>query len=291
MIDETPSPHEPEEESRQGIEGEKRQIRLPSPLPRPTPSTDPDSLSEKQTDEHLVHLPPSALTPTGAGSLDFPRRESKSAAVSRALVREEYAQLHADIERAANPARCFVVGVTSAGYGEGKTTVALNLAGTMAQNSEARITLIDCNLRNRGMQNQLSLPDAVGLVDLLETDEYDLSAIVQRTDRDNLCIVPAGRAAQNPAYLARSPRLTEVINAFKMTSDFLILDLAPVLPVADTKTLSRLLDGVVMVVRSGVTSRRVAGRAIETIGSDKVLGVVLNGVERSMPRWLRRFFS
>ena len=85
--------------------------------------------------------------------------------------------------------------------------------------------------------------------------------------------------------------LQAVINAFKMTSDFLILDLAPVLPVADTKSLARLLDGVVIVVRSGVTSRRVAGRAIETIGSDKVLGVVLNGVERSMPRWLRRFFS
>src|SRR5262245_46085019 len=64
------------------------------------------------------------------------------------LIPEEYARLHADIERASSPTRCFVVGVTSAVYGEGKTTVAMNLAGTIAQNSPQRVALVDCNLRN-----------------------------------------------------------------------------------------------------------------------------------------------
>src|SRR5215510_12630673 len=62
---------------------------------------------------------------------------------SRILIPEEYARLHADIERASTPSRCFVVGVTSAVYGEGKTTVALNLAGTIAQNSTQRVALVD----------------------------------------------------------------------------------------------------------------------------------------------------
>src|SRR5438874_10485912 len=113
----------------------------------------------------------------------------------RSLVPEEYARLHADIERAANPSRCFVVGVTSAVYGEGKTTVALNLAGTMAQNSQARVTLVDFNLRNWDMQTRLNLPPAPGLVDVLEGSEDDLTAIIQKTEMDNLSIIPAGRAA------------------------------------------------------------------------------------------------
>ncbi len=209
----------------------------------------------------------------------------------RALVPEEYARLHADIERAASPSRCFVVGVTSAVYGEGKTTVALNLAGTIAQNSEARIALVDFNLRNWDLQTRLNIPPAAGLVDVLEGAEDDLSAIVRHTELDNLTIVPSGRAAANPARLVRSPRLAEVIATLKMSNDFIVLDMAPVLPVADTKSIVKLLDGVVIVVRAGVTPREIVQRAVETVGSDKVLGVVLNGVQSALPKWLQRYFS
>jgi hypothetical protein len=125
---------------------------------------------------HLIQL----------GSLDFSGSNGNGFhANGHALVPEEYARLHADIERASSPARCFVVGVTSAVYGEGKTTVALNLAGTMAQNSQARVTLVDFNLRNWDMQTRLNLPVMAGLVDVLEGSEDDLSAIVQRTELDS----------------------------------------------------------------------------------------------------------
>src|SRR5436189_4954562 len=77
---------------------------------------------------------------------------------ARILIPEEYARLHADIERASSPSRCFVVGVTSAVYGEGKTTVAMNLAGTIAQNSTHRVALVDLNLRNWALQTRVNLP-------------------------------------------------------------------------------------------------------------------------------------
>jgi Mrp family chromosome partitioning ATPase len=89
----------------------------------------------------------------------------------------------------------------------------------------------------------------------------------------------------------RSSRLGQVIGALKQASDFIVLDMAPVLPVADTKGMAKLLDGVVMVVRAGVTPREIVGRAMEAVGPDKVLGVVLNGVDTAMPRWLQRYFS
>lgn len=237
----------------------------------------------EQTGTKLVRL----------GSLDFHygRNGNSFSPNGKAVIPEEYARLHADIERAASPSRCFVVGITSAVYGEGKTTVALNLAGTIAQNSPSRVTLVDFNLRNWDIQDRLNMSAVVGLVDVLEGSEDDLAAIVQRTEMDNLTIIPAGRAAANPARLVRSTRLNEVISTLKMSSDFIVLDMAPVLPVADTKSIVKLLDGVVMVVRAGVTPREIVARAIDSVGSDKVLGVVLNGVETAMPKWLQRYFS
>lgn len=239
-----------------------------------------DEINGASAGEHLVQLGDLSSQP---GNGRHPGGQS--------LIPEEYARLHADIERAASPARCFVVGVTSAVYGEGKTSVALNLASTMAQNSEARVTLVDFNLRNWDMQTRLNMNAPLGLVDVLEGTEDDLSTILQRTELENLSIIPSGRAAANPARLVRSPRLGEVLNTLKLSSDFIVIDMAPVLPVADTKSMVRLLDGVVMVVRSGVTPREIVQRAITTVGSDKVLGVVLNGVETAMPKWLQRYFS
>ena len=74
----------------------------------------------------------------------------------------------------------FVVGVTSAVYGEGKTTVAMNLAGTIAQNSSQRVALVDANLRNWDLQTRLNLPPCSGLVDILEGGEDDLTNIIQK---------------------------------------------------------------------------------------------------------------
>lgn len=209
----------------------------------------------------------------------------------RILIPEEYARLHADIERASSPSRCFVVGVTSAVYGEGKTTVAMNLAGTIAQNSTQRVILVDCNLRNWDLQIRLNLPSCLGLVDVLEGGEDDLTNVIQKTELENFTILPAGRAAANPARLARSPRLAEVMESLRMTNDFMVVDMAPVLPVADTRVLARSMDGIVMVVRAGVTPREIVARAIDAVGNDRVLGVVLNGTETAMPKWLRRYFS
>lgn len=212
-------------------------------------------------------------------------------AQGRIVIPEEYARLHADIERASSPARCFVVGVTSAVYGEGKTTVAMNLAGTMAQNSSQRVALVDANLRNWDLQTRLNLPPCPGLVDILEGGEDDLTNIIQKTELDNFSIIPAGRAAANPARLARSPLFGEVMSALRMQNDFIVMDMAPILPVADTRVLANLVDGVVIVIRAGVTPREIVARAVDAVGNDRVIGVVLNGTETAMPRWLQRYFS
>lgn len=209
----------------------------------------------------------------------------------RLIIPEEYARLHADLERASSPSRCFVVGVTSAVYGEGKTTVAMNLAGTIAQNSPQRVALVDANLRNWDLQTRLNLPPCVGLVDILEGGEDDLTNVIQKTELDNFTIVPAGRAAANPYRLARSPRLLEVMSALRMANEFIVMDMAPILPVADTRVLASIVDGIVMVVAAGVTPREIVQRAMDAVGNERVLGVVLNGAQTSMPKALQKYFS
>ncbi len=212
---------------------------------------------------------------------------------------EQYERIHTEIERAAGPSRCFVVGVTSAVYGEGKTTVAMNLAVTIARNSPGRVALVDLNLRNRDLQSRLDLAPCAGIVELVEDeeegrrrpDDMGLSGVVHKTELENFTILPAGRRSANPARLARSPRLGEVIGALRAANELVVIDMAPVLPVTDTRILSRLLDGVVMVVRAGVTPREIVARAIETVGEDRVLGVVLNGAEPTMPNWLNRLLG
>lgn len=231
------------------------------------------------------------LTPVGGGGSRQGRTGDGQGSTSRILIPEEYARLHADIERASSPTRCFVVGVTSAVYGEGKTTVAMNLAGTIAQNSTHRVALVDLNFRNWDLQLRLNLPPCLGLVDVLEGNEDDLMRVVQRTELENFSILPAGRAALNPARLARSTRLLEVMSALRQNNEFIVMDMAPVLPVADTRVIAKIVDGVVIVVRAGVTPREIVQRAVEAVGNDRVLGVVLNGTEMAMPKWMQRYFA
>lgn len=218
-------------------------------------------------------------------------RKGSSVPSGRMLIPEEYARLHSDIERASTPSRCFVVGVTSAVYGEGKTTVAMNLAGTIAQNSPQRVALMDANLRNWDLQTRLNLPPCAGLVDVLEGGEDDLTNIIQKTELDNFTVVPAGRAAANPYRLARSPRLAEVMSALRQANEFIVMDMAPVLPVADTRVVASHVDGIVLVIAAGVTPREIVQRAMDAIGNERVLGVVLNGTHSAMPKSISRFFS
>jgi Mrp family chromosome partitioning ATPase len=129
------------------------------------------------------------------------------------------------------------------------------------------------------------------MVDILEGGEDDLSNVIQKTELENFTVLPAGRAAANPSRLARSMRLNEVMSALRMQNEFIVMDMAPVLPVADTRVLAKVVDGIVMVVRAGVTPREIVARAIEAVGNERVLGVVLNGTETAMPKWMQRYFS
>ena len=184
----------------------------------------------------------------------------------------------------------FVLGVTSAVPGEGKTTVALHLALTAARNTFKRVCLIDLSMGAGDLGQRLGLaPTGRGLVGVLE-DTDTVVPTLQLAECDNLVVIPAGVEPANSAKLARSPRVAQLIASARTTFDVVIMDL----PSASSENILPLAghaDGLVVVSRAGVTPRDVVAHAVEMLGRDRVLGVTLNGFQSSCPDWLQRRFA
>lgn len=183
--------------------------------------------------------------------------------------------------------RPFVLGVTSAVLGEGKTTVALHLAMTVARDTFKRVCLIDMSLGKGDLAARLGVPPrGEGVVPVLE-DTDNVVPTLQLAGCDNLVIIPAGKAPANAARLARSPRVAQLIISARLAFDVVIVDM-PAVASDNALPLTRHMDGLLVVARAGATPRDVVVQALDALGRDKVIGVTLNRVKTSGPAWLRK---
>ena len=184
--------------------------------------------------------------------------------------------------------RPYVLGVTSAVLGEGKTTVALHLAMTIARDTFKRVCLIDMSLGKGDLAIRLGVPPrGEGVVPVLE-DTDNVVPTLQLAGCDNLVIIPAGRAPANAARLARSPRVAQLIISARMAFDVVIVDM-PAVASDNALPLTRHVDGLLVVARAGATPRDVVAQALDALGRDKVIGVTLNRIKTSGPAWLRKW--
>ena len=183
--------------------------------------------------------------------------------------------------------RPYVLGVTSAVLGEGKTTVALHLAMTIARDTFKRVCLIDMSLGKGDLATRLGVPArGEGVVPVLE-DSNNVVPTLQLAGCDNLVIIPAGKSPANAARLARSPRVAQLIISARMAFDVVIVDM-PSVASDNALPLTRHMDGLLVVARAGATPRDVVVQALDALGRDKVIGVTLNRVKTSGPAWLRK---
>lgn len=184
---------------------------------------------------------------------------------------------------AANP---YVLGITSAVAGEGKTTVALHLAMTIARDTFKRVCLLDMSLGGADLGARLGVPaTGEGVVAVLE-DSGTVVPTLQLPGCDNLVIIPAGKTPVNAAKLARSPRVEQLIVSARFAFDVIIIDL-PCVASDNALPLAKAVDGLLMVVRAGATPQDVVSRALDMLGREKVLGVTLNRVPVAR-KWGRR---
>ena len=179
-----------------------------------------------------------------------------------------------------------VILMTSALPREGKTTAAVNLAVTLAQLGDKTL-LVDADLRKPGINRALSLVDGkhAGLSSYLAgVSSLDLITVLHPAIT-NLAAIPTGPIPPNPADLLSSRRLTELIAELRTRYKFVVIDSPPIMAATDAVILSVLVDGVLLVVRSGETPKEAFTRTRDLLAGVKcrMLGVVLNAVDASSP--------
>jgi protein-tyrosine kinase len=167
--------------------------------------------------------------------------------------------------------------IASPGPGDGKTITAINLAGALAL-SENKVVLVDADLRRSSVAHVLGLPAIPGLADVLAGKcELD-DALIEVKQLSNLYVIPAGKPHTNPTELLDSERWLRVCTELRQRFRFSILDVPPIVGIADFEVMQSACDGVVLVVRPDHTDRNICFKALEMIPKEKMLGVTLNCV-------------
>ena len=167
--------------------------------------------------------------------------------------------------------------VTSAEPGEGKSTTAVNLALTLSESYKRRVLLIDADLRRPSLHEITQVPNSHGLGETLKAAGEQKLPLFRLSD--TLMLAPAGRPDPNPMGALTSPRMRHMLVEASMRFDWVIIDAPPIGLIADSSLLAPLSDGVLLVVRARRTHHASAQKAVESIGRDRVLGVVLNDAE------------
>ncbi len=167
--------------------------------------------------------------------------------------------------------------VTGAEPADGKTLVSANLAVSIAQGMNHYVLLVDCDLRRPSLHKSLGLQAKQGLREYLEKGD-SIAPYLLKTPVRKLTLLPAGQPSSSPSELLGSDKMQALIQELKgrYPDRFIIFDSPPAHFTAESSSLSTMMDGVLLVVRSGKTSREPVEDVVANIGREKIIGVVFN---------------
>lgn len=229
------------------------------------------------------------LPPLGqAGALARSEARPASAALRTAhwddecsLVAEAYRNAMLSVMLASRQSKGRVYIMTSPGAGEGKSTVTTNL-GVALSKSNLRVVLIDGDLRRPNLHRTLSVPNGLGLRNILRGEvnlaESPTALYCKSTAFPNLCVIPAGGGRGQLAELLHTTRFGALMQRLSRDFEVILVDTPPILHISDARVLAQSANGAILVFRSGSTSREDALRAREILEGDRVpiLGTILN---------------
>jgi succinoglycan biosynthesis transport protein ExoP len=219
------------------------------------------------------------LTSNGSGDAAVEQSAGMMVLDSRSTAAEAYRVLRTSmlLSAADRPPRTILV--TSGQAGEGKTTTVVNTAISLGQLG-ASVLIIDCDLRKPATHKLLNVDHQRGLSTYLSRDT-EVSDLIQKLPIGDLSLLPCGPIPPNPAELLSSNKMKNMLAVLSEHYDHILIDSPPLLSVTDSVILSTMVDGVILVVHGGKSTRIAARRArqeLMTVGA-KIFGVVLNNLD------------
>lgn len=197
---------------------------------------------------------------------------------NRSIAAEAYRALRTSVLLSAAGSPPKTILFTSSQPAEGKTTTVVNTAMSLAQLG-ASVVIIDCDLRKPATHKLLGVSYTRGLSTYLSRN-VEVDELIQKLPRANISLLPCGPIPPNPAELISSDKMRTMLSKLADHYDHILIDAPPIMSVTDAVILSRLVDGVIMVVHGGRSTRDAVRRArqeLESVGA-KIFGVVLNNV-------------
>ena len=247
--------------------------RIPLPLEHPRTAGNDDSAAFQRFQKYVSKCPRPAWKMDPNGSVFSAQSALPNGAERFRTLRSRLYQI-----ASMQPIRKILVASTLAA--EGKTFIAANLGQSFVRQPNRSVLMIDGDLRAARLHVPFGAPTTPGLSEYLR-GEADESQVIQVGPEGNLCLIPCGGHVSNPSELLHSDRMRNLLDNMAHIFDWVILDSPPVLAVHDASILADMCDGVLFVVRAGATDSALAERAVSEFRGKKVLGVVLNRVEKS----------
>lgn len=195
----------------------------------------------------------------------------------KSVISESFRTLRTNLQYSSLDKEYKIIVITSPNQGEGKTTIASNLALTLAE-GEKKVVLIDCDLRKPSIHRYFKISNKIGLSQVLLGEEN--FHIASKKYKDNMTILTSGHIPPNPAEALASDRMGKFLEWLKEEFDYIILDTPPVLIVTDSQILSTKADGTILVVRAEKTKKDEMRESIGLLKqvNTNIIGIVLNGV-------------
>lgn len=212
--------------------------------------------------------------------LELPQDEETSSGVIslNPFAREEFRKLKTQVfHRLPHPPHTLLI--TSAAPGEGKTTVAIHLANAISLEINKKAVLIDADLRKPGVHFD-GFQNTKGLSDYLN-DTVPLSNILMESGTENLQVIHSGPSTERSTELIGSKKMEELLTALKRTGDstYILIDSSPIISTSEPALLSRMVDGIILVILADQTPKEHVQRALKLIDRQKLIGVVFNQVD------------
>ena len=199
----------------------------------------------------------------------------------KSVIAEQYRTIRTNIQFSMIDRDVKSIVITSSGPWEGKSTTTANLASVFTDQGK-RVLLVDADLRKPTVQRTFGLSNVEGLTTLLSSPEQELAEVIQLVTGTELHVLTSGPIPPNPSELLNSNRMNILMKRFEEMFDIIIYDMPPVTSVTDAQIMAAKADGVVFVIRHGVSQKDSVLNAKELLEmvNANILGVVFNGVEK-----------